>query len=249
MVQQTSTLESKKAFALSKDYLEQARARLAKAEKAELGDATTIDATIADAVSILEGVIASDAEKTDPDKAFDVMDLLKRAMTLLQTAGSTNPNVREASESIAKTLAIMYPVTKLAEGPSRIPEAPYPGIKQPPPLAAERRRAPRIAIEADIGFQSDTNFFMGFTEDISTGGLFIATYDVREKGSLLSVNFTLPDGHLISAQGIVRWVREYNETTPDIVPGMGVQFEDLDPNDKEMIYHFIEKRPPIFYDE
>jgi hypothetical protein len=35
----------------------------------------------------------------------------------------------------------------------------------------------------------------------------------------------------------------------DTVPGMGIQFEGLDPEGRELILRFIRKRPPMFYDE
>jgi uncharacterized protein (TIGR02266 family) len=105
-----------------------------------------------------------------------------------------------------------------------------------------------VVIEADIGFQSDNNFFTGFSEDISTGGIFIATYDNRPIGSRLAINFTLPDGHLVSAVGVVRWLREHNDSTPDVQPGMGVQFTGLSDDDRHRINSFLGVREPMFYD-
>jgi uncharacterized protein (TIGR02266 family) len=155
--------------------------------------------------------------------------------------------VASATSNIAKTLAVLYPISKMQENPPKLPSAPQKTEEKTPEV--ERRAAPRMEIEAEIGFQSETNFFTGFTEDISTGGIFIATYDTREIGDRLSVNFTLPNGHLIAADGIVRWVREFNERTPDTMPGMGVQFESLGADDEEAIRGFVAQRQPLFYDE
>ena len=112
-----------------------------------------------------------------------------------------------------------------------------------------RRSLQRVAIEADIGFQSDNNFFTGFSEDISEGGLFISTYDFKAIGTDIDVNFTLPSGHTVIAKGVVRWVREVNPLTPDMLPGMGVQFIDLGADDKSAIETFLSQRAPMFYDE
>jgi len=196
------------------------------------------------ALSSIETIDMGDPEYKNGVEA--TMDHLRRTLELMQAGERKSDELTAATETVAKTLAIMYPILKSIEKPARIPERPS---KLPPDSPfKERRAAPRAEIEADIGFQSETNFFMGFTEDISTGGLFIATYDVRPMGSSLNINFTLPNGHLVSAEGIVRWVREYNETTPDTPPGMGVQFENLQPVDKEAIHSFIEERPAMFYD-
>ncbi len=146
---------------------------------------------------------------------------------------------------MARSLAVLYPLSEIGE--SRAPRHPAAGRKPVPPQIIERRRTPRAAVDAEVGFQSDTNFFMGFSEDVSAGGLFIATYDVRPIGSVINLNFTLPGGHLISVDGVVRWVREYNETAPDITPGMGIQFEKLLGDDKEAIEAFINERPAMFY--
>ena len=175
----------------------------------------------------------------------DAMNQLRDVLGSLQIIAGDHTQLEGTAKLIAKTLAILYPLSKFGE--SRIPASPAPSEPLPPQIL-ERRKAKRMCIEAEIGFQSETNFFMGFSEDISTGGLFIATYDTRPMGSLLNVNFTLPSGHLISADGVVRWVREYNETTPETPPGMGIQFEHLRPQDKEAIEMFVNQRPAMFYD-
>ncbi|MCP4605418.1 MAG: hypothetical protein GY847_33675 [Proteobacteria bacterium] len=187
------------------------------------------------------------SEKLYCGGAVDTMDHLRRVLEILHTGNTEDPLVVSATETLAKALAVLYPISKIIVNPSKVPDSPSKVLDQPP--GAERRATRRMAIEADIGFQSETNFFMGFTEDISTGGLFIATYDTSEIGSSLNINFTLPSGYLVSAEGIVRWVREYNELTPDTMPGMGVQFTNLAIEDKEAIHTFTAERQPIFYDE
>jgi hypothetical protein len=77
--------------------------------------------------------------------------------------------------------------------------------------------------------------------------VFLATFNLLKLHSPVTVTFTLPDGHLVVAQGRVAWVREYNETTPDLSPGMGVQFEDLSEADLRSIRSFLRKRAPMFY--
>ena len=175
------------------------------------------------------------------------MNHLRNVLSALQVGSGDHPDIDTLTQTVAKMLAMLYPLSRIEA--SKIPDDPLRAKTPPPDYIKERRVAPRIAIEAEVGFQSESNFFMGFSEDVSTGGLFIATYDTRPIGDVLNLNFTLPDGHLISVDGVVRWVREYNETTPETPPGMGIQFERLAPEDKETIEMFIEERPAMFYDD
>lgn len=114
---------------------------------------------------------------------------------------------------------------------------------------ANRRDASRHYLDVDIDFQSETNFYTGFAEDISSGGLFIATYNVQEVGSALTIAFSMPDGCDITVDGRVRWVREPLDHSSDMSPGMGVVFENLLPKDRAAIERFIISRQPLFYDE
>ena len=113
----------------------------------------------------------------------------------------------------------------------------------------ERRVAVRREVEVEIGIQSDTNFYTGFSCDISSGGLFVATYDVPAIGTLVNVNFRLPGGPVMSLDGAVRWVRDLDPRDPDMVPGMGVAFRALTPDQVRAIDAFLKVRQPIFYTE
>ena len=120
----------------------------------------------------------------------------------------------------------------------------------PSQSAMERRIQPRLDVELSISFESESNFFMGFSMNISEGGLFIATHDYKPIGDALTVRFDIPDeGKPIDVRCQVCWVREYNSMTPDTIPGMGVQFTDLSPWDHERIQDFCESlREPMFID-
>ncbi len=65
----------------------------------------------------------------------------------------------------------------------------------------------------------------------------------------MALSFTLPDGYLVTAEGRVRWTREYNDMTPDMHPGMGLQFMSLSKNDKAAIDRYLAERPAMFYED
>jgi uncharacterized protein (TIGR02266 family) len=121
-------------------------------------------------------------------------------------------------------------------------------MSEPQASGNERRRNPRKALCTTLGFLSDTNFYAGFTEDISEGGLFVATHALLELGTEIELEFALPSGHEIRTKGIVRWLRDPHDHTPDAPPGMGIQFQDLAEKDFAIIREFIALREPLFYE-
>ena len=145
------------------------------------------------------------------------------------------------------------PLTRRRVEPPRDGEplvlTPKPRAKPAPSRGSERRVAVRREVEIEIGVQSDTNFYTGFSCDISSGGLFVATYDVPAIGTDVNVNFHLPGCPVMSLDGVVRWVRDLNPADPDLVPGMGVAFGALEPQQARAINAFLAVRQPIFYEE
>ncbi len=113
----------------------------------------------------------------------------------------------------------------------------------------DRRSCPRVALEADITFASDSNFYTGFAEDISDGGVFVATYSLYRIGTAIQVTFTLPSGHTLTVDGTVRWLRDIWDLDHDTQPGMGIAFEGLNAEDKQTIARFMQSRAPLFFAE
>ena len=111
-----------------------------------------------------------------------------------------------------------------------------------------RRIHPRYAVDLDITLSSEHNFYQGFAENISTGGLFIATHQLRPAGEKFEITLNLPGHPEIKAIGEVRWVREYSERS-DVPPGMGIRFVSLPDWAAPAITQFLKDREPLFYDD
>ncbi len=109
----------------------------------------------------------------------------------------------------------------------------------------ESRLQVRYAVELEMGFESDSNFWVGFTENLSASGVFVATYAGRPIGSRLTLTLNLPDGQPIVTDGVVRWTRA---ASTDGWPGMGVEFDGIKPEDEAKIRAFLSVREPLFYD-
>lgn len=115
--------------------------------------------------------------------------------------------------------------------------------------AEPRRHHARHNVELEVTLESETNFYMGLTENLSEGGLFIATHVLKPLGTEIEVSFKLPDvPEPIKVTGTVRWLREYSPTS-DTSPGLGVRFEHLGAEPAEQIHRFLAARDPLFHDE
>jgi len=227
---------------------------------------------------------AEAAGLVEPGPIARAMDSLRAALGQMQDACADRPELEVATASIARSLAVLFPLLTALCAPAS-DETPLPLMRRAPagadetplplmrrraaaprdgePLAltpktrakpaasrgSERRVAVRREVEIEIGIQSDTNFYTGFSCDISSGGLFVATYDVPAIGTEVNVNFHLPGCPVMSLDGVVRWVRDLNPTDPDLVPGMGVAFGALEPQQARAINAFLAVRQPIFYED
>jgi uncharacterized protein (TIGR02266 family) len=109
---------------------------------------------------------------------------------------------------------------------------------------SERRAGERVALEVEVSFASESNFFTGLTGDISAGGIFVSTYKTCPIGSRVALEFTLPGG-TIFARGTVRWARD---ATQGSTPGVGISLEELTPEQLGWIQSFCLERPPLYYE-
>lgn len=205
---------------------------------------------IAEAVRGLSTVRHTDAGMVAPTVAA-ANDQLAQALSYARERGEKlPPRIHQSMETVRRAIILLNGVMRhhgQAEVPPPLPQA-RPSA-EPPPGVAERRRAPRAFLETEVSFESADNFYTGFTEDVSEGGLFLATYDLRPIGTHLEVEFTLPTGHIVRTEGEVRWVRDPQDEAPDAPPGMGIQFRELRPEDHAAIMEFIEARAPLFYED
>lgn len=189
----------------------------------------------------------------DADRVVDTlrfgMERLQGLLLDLRRERGAHPEYIQTTESVAQTLSVLYPACRELErvlDPKTV-DAVIPLARRREPSHDERRKNPRAEIKADIGFHTESNFFTGFSGDVSDGGIFVATYDVLAEGTELSVSFVLPNGHHITARGRVTWVRPENEES-GIQPGMGVAFMSLGIDDRDAIEAFMRERSPLFHE-
>jgi uncharacterized protein (TIGR02266 family) len=124
--------------------------------------------------------------------------------------------------------------------------APIPTSMLPPP--APIPTGERQPVEANLGATTQSNFYVGFSGEIAHGGVFLATYEALPKDTSVSMLVTLPGGFDFECDGYVRFVRDPMDFMSESEPGMGIQFEGLSDEARDLVLRFIRKRPPIFYD-
>jgi len=198
-------------------------------------------------------------------------EVLARALVKIQKLRDAHPDCEVAAISIARTLALLYPVQQLSLRQRRarlqagalsdsdahelreraaFPAAPTATGRSRPPSGfhGSERRAQgdrRVFVEVEIGLSSESHFYTGLSLDVSTGGVFVSTYEPARSGTNVSLYFVLPDGHAVNAEGVVRWARAASEDSP---PGMGVAFISISRESLAHIAQFCEGRPPIYFD-
>ncbi len=108
----------------------------------------------------------------------------------------------------------------------------------------ERRSGERVPIETEVSLESDSTFFAGLTRNLSTGGVFIATYRLLAVGCRVALRITLPDGEIYT-KGTVRWRRDARSGA---APGLGVAFDELDPLVHDRVARFCALREPLLHE-
>lgn len=112
-----------------------------------------------------------------------------------------------------------------------------------------QREHERFVVELQVNVHSEHNLYAGLAENISAGGLFIATHQLQPVGSRIEVSLRMPDSdEQFQIVGEVRWVRVYNEHS-DTSPGFGVRFTELPAGAAAAIGRFLGQREPLFFDD
>jgi uncharacterized protein (TIGR02266 family) len=198
-------------------------------------DVMSVASNIAQAVGALFEAEKAGDERTGKGSVRTALGSLSQTMALLQDVRSGHKGVKLATASIAGAMSRLHPLTAV------------PSIS-PPPMH-KRAEGPRQSVEANVGASSETNFYVGFSGEIADGGVFVATYTTLDVGTPVEVTVTLPGGFEFRVPGFVHFVRDPMDMSAEAEPGMGVKFESLPADSRELVLRFIRKRPPMFYDD
>src|SRR6478735_5360633 len=113
------------------------------------------------------------------------------------------------------------------------------------------RASERFDLEVKVDLESDHNFYTNLTQNISSGGVFIATHHIRKIGDRITLKFSLPGSDQpLAIETKMRWIRENSALHRiDGASGMGVRFINLTPEASAAITAFVQARDSMYYDD
>jgi uncharacterized protein (TIGR02266 family) len=172
------------------------------------------------------------AKADDPSERKESLATLQRSIELAMDL------IAQLAAQLGCDANATHPELTIPKRPSRAPAAVAPD---------DKRRATRVHLEIGIGIASESNFYTGLTEDVSAGGLFVATWQPLPIGTEVNLQFILPGDVEVTCHGRVQWLREPRDG--DLTPGMGVQFVGIDPESAKIVERFVQKRAALFWDD
>jgi uncharacterized protein (TIGR02266 family) len=107
------------------------------------------------------------------------------------------------------------------------------------------RSVERTTLDVEVSLDSESHFFVDLSGDVSEGGLFVATYRVLERGTVVLLRFCI-FGETLEVDGVVRWRRPAMDDLA--TPGVGVSFRDLPAKARTLIESFCQRRPAFYHD-
>lgn len=171
----------------------------------------------------------------------DLPDILHAAADAIEIALRAGESIEEAEarDALGRLWTLFVPeYARLARATSA---GAFPALAL---VSANQRAKRRAVVDLEVGFESESNFYVGFTEEMTATGVFVATYAAKPIDSRVELAITLPDGDTLRVPAIVKWTRD---ATEDSWPGMGMEFERVSPEDETRIAKFLSLREPIFY--
>ncbi len=113
----------------------------------------------------------------------------------------------------------------------------------------DRRHAPRFAVTVQVTLESEHNFFTGLTQDLSKGGLFVATPHMCPIGTLVKLRMVLPTANKpFDVLTEVRWLRPHDLSADGGKAGVGLMFVEMSSEARAAVLAFLKQRDSIYFD-
>ncbi len=114
-------------------------------------------------------------------------------------------------------------------------------------MSEDQRHAPRVPLAVAVTLQSEHNFFAGVANNVSEGGVFVATTAPPPIGTEVGFELVL-GGERFLVVGVVRWVRAGQAGAGGAPAGCGVKWVHLEDGALDAIQRFIEVRRTDFHE-
>ncbi len=108
----------------------------------------------------------------------------------------------------------------------------------------ERRGEPRAPVAVEVHYRSAQEFLSAYTVNISGGGIYIKTKEPLPLNRTVHIRFTLPGiARVFDLHGLVVWTNPHPSRS-SFPSGMGIKFENLDAEGKNLIAGFVKAKLP-----
>ena len=111
------------------------------------------------------------------------------------------------------------------------------------PLGVEKGRYPRVLAVWSAVVQTLQGPLEAKTRDISVGGVFIECPEKIDLGENFQIMLKPPQNRSITVAGRKAWSGNINFNGSSTYSGMGVQFTELSPEDRDYISALVEEKP------
>src|SRR4051794_24787613 len=104
----------------------------------------------------------------------------------------------------------------------------------------DRRVHERVLVNFEVDYKCDDTFLFAYITDLSAMGIFIRTSMPHPPGTRLNLHFTPPGGPELDVEAEVVWTNQNRvgkAESPN--PGMGVQFVDLTPAQRDQLMGLV----------
>jgi uncharacterized protein (TIGR02266 family) len=111
-----------------------------------------------------------------------------------------------------------------------------------------QRQTRRVPLQVEVTLESEHNFFAGITNNVSEGGIFVATPNPPVVGSQVAFELVLGEKRF-AVKGVVQWIRGESAASQGAPVGCGVKWLQLADGALEAIHDFSEVRQTDLYEE
>lgn len=101
-------------------------------------------------------------------------------------------------------------------------------------------------LRVELGAASESQLYTNLVGEIV--GVFVATFHRHPRDTPVRLDITFPTGDPIGAEGRVHFAR-VGEDASETLPGLGVRFTVIEPDDLERLQAFAAVRPPMMFDD
>ena len=112
-------------------------------------------------------------------------------------------------------------------------------------MDAQRRVYQRFQVDLELTLQSESTIWLGTAENVSDGGVFVASKELKPIGTEVEITIKLPGNMLpVWAVGVVCWIRDTSGQA-DTPLGMGIQFRLIADEALRRIRDFVRDRQAL----